>query len=145
MEPETHRVFGRAYFLIQALEVVAREPQPDDSSEHQNKDRLVDHKDHVGFRRRKVAEVPGLSLLYFTRPCPSHPEAATENAWKTERLEARARGEGEAERRREPRRRRGGEDMRRESCVCSENINMVKSGHTQASWCFLFLNNICLN
>lgn len=31
MEPETDSVFGRAYFLIQALEVVAREPQPYDS------------------------------------------------------------------------------------------------------------------
>lgn len=35
--------------------------------------------------------------------------------------------------------------MRRERCVCNENIKMVKSGHMQASWCFLFLNNICLN
>lgn len=98
MEPETDRVFGRAYFLIQALEVVTREPQPDDPSEHQNKDHSVDHKDHVGLHRSTVEEVPGLSLLYFTRPCPSHPEVATENARKTERLEERARGEGEAER-----------------------------------------------
>ena len=52
MEPETDRVFGRAYFLIQALEVVAREPQPDDSSEHQNKDHSVDHKDHMGLHKR---------------------------------------------------------------------------------------------
>lgn len=79
MEPETDRVFGRAYFLIQALEVVAREPQPDDSSEHQNKDHLVDHKDHVGLHRRTGGCAPvvaalGLSLLYFTRPCPPTPK-----------------------------------------------------------------------
>lgn len=52
MEPETDRVFGKAYFLIQALEVVARVPQPDDSSEHQNKDHSVDHKDHMGLHKR---------------------------------------------------------------------------------------------